>query len=74
VNNGIGNIVLDYLIDLSKFQAELALRADCEDLAARMFARCEALVETLALEMDFQKASEDPENPPGRNDMRVPNL
>jgi hypothetical protein len=39
-----------------------------------MFARCEALVETLALEMDFQKASEDPENPPGRNDMRVPNL
>jgi hypothetical protein len=38
-----------------------------------MFARCEALVETLALEMDFQKASEGPENPPGWNDMRFPN-
>jgi hypothetical protein len=65
VNSGIGNIVLDYLVDLGKFQAELALRADCKDLAERVFARCEALVETLALEMDFQKESVEPENPPG---------
>ena len=74
MSNGIGNIVLDYLIDLGKFQAELALRADCEDLAARMFARCQALVETLALEMDFQKESEEPENPPGRDGVRFPSL
>jgi hypothetical protein len=64
VSSGIGNIVLDYLVDLGKFQAELALRADCKDLAERVFARCEALVETLALEMDFQKESLEPENPP----------
>ena len=64
MSNGIGNIVIDYLIDLGKFQAELALRADCRDLAERVFARCEALVETLALEMDYQKASEEPETRP----------
>jgi hypothetical protein len=63
VSSGIGNIVLDYLVDLGKFQAELALRADCKDLAERVFARCEALVETLALEMDFQKESLEAENP-----------
>ena len=62
MNSGIGNIVLDYLVDLGKFQAELALRADCKDLAERVFARCEALIETLALEMDFQKESVEPEN------------
>jgi hypothetical protein len=65
VSSGIGNIVLDYLIDLGKFQAELALRADCKDLAERVFARCEALVETLSLEMDYEKASVDPDSPPG---------
>jgi hypothetical protein len=65
VSSEIGNIVLDYLIDLGKFQAELALRADCRDLAERVFARCEALVETLSLEMDFQKESLEPESPPG---------
>lgn len=63
VSSGIGNIVLDYLIDLGKFQAELALRADCKDIADRVFARCEALVETIALEMEFQKTSEEPEHP-----------
>jgi hypothetical protein len=65
VNSGIGNIVLDYLVDLGRFQAELALRADCKDLAERVFARCEALVETLALEMEFQQESIEPEIPPG---------
>jgi hypothetical protein len=74
VSSAIGNIVLDYLIDLGKFQAELALRADCKDLAERVFARCEALVETLALEMDFQKESEGPENPPGSDGVRFPSL
>lgn len=74
MSNGIGNIVLDYLIDLSKFQAELALRADCADLADRVFARCEALVETLALEMDFQTPPPEPENPPGWNGVRFPSL
>lgn len=64
MSSGIGNIVLDYLIDLGKFQAELALRADCKDLAERMFARCEALVETLVLELEYQKASEEPETRP----------
>jgi hypothetical protein len=74
VSNAIGNIVLDYLIDLGKFQAELALRADCKDLAERVFARCEALVETLALEMDFQKESEGRESPPGSDGVRYPSL
>jgi hypothetical protein len=60
VSSGIGNIILDYLVDLSKFQTELALRADCGDLAERVFARCEALVETLALEMSYQQSPEEP--------------
>lgn len=62
MNSGIGNIVLDYLIDMGKFQAELALRSDCKDLAERVFARCEALVETLTLELEFQKPSEGQED------------
>ena len=74
MSSGIGNIVLDYLIDIGKFQAELALRADCKDLAERVFARCEALVETLALEMDYQQTSEEPENPPGWDGVRFPGL
>ncbi|HET9259442.1 MAG TPA: hypothetical protein VFP42_04870 [Acidimicrobiia bacterium] len=64
MSNGIGDIVLDYLIDIGRFQAELALLSDREDLAEKMFARCEALVETLALEIDFKRASET-ENTPG---------
>ena len=74
MSSGIGNIVLDYLIDLGKFQAELALRADCAELADRVFARCAALVETLALEMEYQNASEGPENPPEWDGARYPSL
>lgn len=58
MTSGIGNIVVDYLIDLGRFQAELALSVDREDLAERVFARCEALVETLNLEMEYKRASE----------------
>jgi hypothetical protein len=74
VNSGIGNIVLDYLIDLGRFQAELALMADREDLAEKVFARCEALVETLTLEMEYKRASEGPENQPEWNDAKFPTL
>ena len=74
MSSGIGNIFLDYLIDLGKFQAELALRADCADLADRVFARCAALVETLVLEMDYQKAPGGPENPPAWDGVRFPSL
>lgn len=74
MNSGIGNIVLDYLIDLGKFQAELALRSDCKDLAERVFARCEALVETLALEMDYQQESGESDNPPGWDGVKFPGI
>ena len=72
MSSGIGNIVIGFLIDLGKFQAELALMADREDLAEEVFARCEALVETLSLEMDYKRASEGPENAPELDDAKFP--
>ena len=72
MSSGIGNIVIGFLIDLGKFQAELALMADREDLAEKVFARCEALVETLSLEMDYKRASEGPENAPELDDAKFP--
>ena len=64
--------MIDFLIDLGKFQAELALMTEHEDLAEKVFARCEALVETLTLEMDYKRASEGPENLPELDDARFP--
>ena len=72
MSSGIGNIVIGFLIDLGKFQAELALMTDREDLAEKVFARCEALVETLSLEMDYKRASEGPENAPELDDAKFP--